>query len=297
MATHSSVLAWRIPGTGEPGELPPMGLHRVGHDWSDLAAAAATVKAMFLPVLCIDVRARPWRRLSTEELILLNCCAGEDFWESLSRLIKLVNPKGNQPWIFIRRIHAQAEVPVLWPPDVKSWLIGKDLDAGKDWRQKEKGATEDERSTDSMDINWSKLQEMLEDRGAWHAAVHGVTKGLSRLSDWTATTNEKSYNRVRLIHARLGNIFESGQPGAESGNWRKQACLHFSQLLWSMELMPHFLQSIDFSVKVRNPNLKKMFSLWRNLSISLRIKINGSKKYNPLSICVLWSIVWVYIGI
>ena len=167
--------------------------------------------------------------------------------------IKLVNPKGNQPWIFIRRIHAQAEAPGLWPPDVKSWLIGKDPDAGKDWRQKEKGATEDEMSTDSMDMNWSKLQEILEDRGAWHAAVHGVTKCRSQLSYWTAT-NEKSYNRVRLIHVRLGNISESGQPGAESGKWRKQACLHFSQLLWSMELMPYFFQIIDFSVKVRNLN-------------------------------------------
>ena len=171
--------------------------------------------------------------------------------------IKLVNPKGNQPWIFIRRIHAQAEAPVLLPPDVKSWLIGKDLDAGKNWREKEKGATEDDMSTNAMDMNWSKLQETLGDRGAWCAAVHGVTKCRSWLSEWTATVNEKSYNRVRHIHARLGNIFKSGQPGAESGNWRKQACLHFSQLFWSMELMPHFLQSIDFSVKVRNLNLKK----------------------------------------
>ena len=110
--------------------------------------------------------------------------------------IKLVNLKGNQPWIFIRRIHAQAEAPVLWPPDVKSWLVGKDLDAGEDWRQKEKGATEDEMSTDSMDMNWSKLQEMLEDRGAWHAAVHGVTKGRSRLSDWTELNTLKGFSIV-----------------------------------------------------------------------------------------------------
>jgi len=57
--------------------------------------------------------------------------------------IKPVNPKGNQPWIFIGRTDAEAEVPILWPPDVKNWLIGKDPDAGKDWRQ-EKGMTEDE---------------------------------------------------------------------------------------------------------------------------------------------------------
>ena len=58
--------------------------------------------------------------------------------------IQLVHPKGNQPWIFIGRTDAEAETPILWPPDVKSWLIWKDPDAGKDWGQKEKGITEDE---------------------------------------------------------------------------------------------------------------------------------------------------------
>ena len=61
-----------------------------------------------------------------------------------SKEIKPVNPKGNQPWIFIGRTDAEAEGPVLWPPDVKSWLIGKDPDAEEDWRQEEKGTTEDE---------------------------------------------------------------------------------------------------------------------------------------------------------
>ena len=59
-----------------------------------------------------------------------------------SKKIKPVNPKGNQPWIFIGRTDAEVEAPILWPPDEKSWLIGKDPDAGKDWRQKEKGVTE-----------------------------------------------------------------------------------------------------------------------------------------------------------
>ena len=58
--------------------------------------------------------------------------------------IKLVNPKGNQSWIFIGRTDAEAEAPILWPPDEKSWLIGKEPDAGKDWGQEEKGMTEDE---------------------------------------------------------------------------------------------------------------------------------------------------------
>ena len=61
-----------------------------------------------------------------------------------SKEIKPVNPKGNQPWIFIGRTDAEAEAPILWPPDVKSWLTGKDPDAGKDWRLKEKRVAEDE---------------------------------------------------------------------------------------------------------------------------------------------------------
>ena len=61
-----------------------------------------------------------------------------------SKEIKSVNPKGNQPWIFTGRTDAEAEAPILWSPDAKSWLTGKDPDAGKDWRQEEKGATEDE---------------------------------------------------------------------------------------------------------------------------------------------------------
>ena len=61
-----------------------------------------------------------------------------------SKEIKPVHPKGNQSWIFIERTDAEAETPILWPPDVKSWFIGKDSDAGKDWGQEKKGATEDE---------------------------------------------------------------------------------------------------------------------------------------------------------
>ena len=76
--------------------------------------------------------------------MLSNCGVGEDSWESFGKEIKQVNPKGNQSWIVMGRIGAEAEAPILWPPDVKSKLIGKDSDAGKDWRQEEKGTREDE---------------------------------------------------------------------------------------------------------------------------------------------------------
>ena len=75
--------------------------------------------------------------------MILNCGAGEDSWESLKlQEIKPVNPKGNQAWIFTGK--TEAEALILQPPDAKSWLTGKDLDAGKDWRQEEKEVTEDE---------------------------------------------------------------------------------------------------------------------------------------------------------
>ena len=78
-------------------------------------------------------------------MILENCGAGKNYWESLGQQRNpLANPKGNQPWVFIGRTDAEAEAPILWPPDAKSWVIGKDSDAGQDWKQEEKGITEDE---------------------------------------------------------------------------------------------------------------------------------------------------------
>ena len=147
------------------------------------------VKAMVFPVVMYGCeiwtvkKSERWR-IDAFELVC---------WRRLLRVpwttgVQPVHPKGDQSWMFIGRSDAKAETPILWPPHMKSWLIGKNPDAGRDWGQEGKGTTEDEMAgwhhrLDGHVFEWTP--DLVTDREAWHAVIHGVAKSWTRLSNWT----------------------------------------------------------------------------------------------------------------
>ena len=145
--------------------------------------------------------------------MLLNCGIGEDSWESLGL-------QGDESWVFNGRSDVEAETPILWPPDAKSWLIWKDPDAGKDWT----GGEGDNRMrrldgiTDSKDMGLGELQESVMDREAWRAAVHGVAKSQTRLSNWTKLNPAAAFGHCFWRHwLRHGKLYKGKM--AEQQRW------------------------------------------------------------------------------
>ena len=124
--------------------------------------------------------------------MLMNCGVGEDSSRVPWTIRRSVNPKGDQPWLFNGRTNAEAEAPILWPPDAKRELIVKDLDAGKNWGQEEKGATEDEMVGCRQWLNGHEFEETLGDiRGQWRLVCYIYFKGLQRVRHNLATEQQQ----------------------------------------------------------------------------------------------------------
>ena len=172
-----------------------------------LPTKVCLVKAMVFPVVCM------WELDYKESWVLKNGC----FWTVVlektlespldCKEIQPVHLKGNQSWIFIGKTDTEAETPILWPPDARNWLIGKDLDAGKiegGRRRRWQGMRWLDGITDLMDMSLSKLRELVMDREARRAAVHGLTKS----HDWATELNWTTHP-TRLGFTQLCTLFTS----------------------------------------------------------------------------------------
>ena len=118
-----------------------------------------------------------------------------------SKKIKPVNPKGNQPWMFIGRTDTKAETPILWPPHAKSWLIGKDPDAGKDWGQEEKGTTEDEMVGRHHWFKGPEFEQTLGDGEGQGSLACCSPSGHKKLdsTEWLNNNSEESFGNLCLL--------------------------------------------------------------------------------------------------
>ena len=214
MATHSCVLAWRIPGTGEPGGLPSMG----SQSRTRLKRLSSSSRQHIQKQRHYFANKGPsgqgygfssghvwmWEFDCKESWAPKNWC----FWTLVlektlespldCKELQPVHPKGDQSWVFIGRTDVEAETLILWPPDTRSWLIWEDPDAGKDWGQKEKGTTRMrclDGITDSMDMGLGGLQQ----------STNGQ-RGLAYCSSW-GRKDSNTTEWLNWIELRLSTLF------------------------------------------------------------------------------------------
>ena len=148
------------------------------------------VKAMVFPVVMYGCESWTVKKAECQRIDAFELWC----WRRLLRVLWTAR-RSNQsilkeisPGCSLEGLMAKAETPVLWPPHAKSWLIGKDSDAGSDWGQEEKGTTEDETAGwhhQMMDMSLSELPELVMDTEVWRAAIHGIAKSWTQLSDLT----------------------------------------------------------------------------------------------------------------
>ena len=211
-----------------------------------LPTKVCLVKAMVIPVVMCGL----WWKLSTEELMLLNCGVGEDSWESLPLDCKEIQPvhsEGDQPWDYFGRNDAKAETPVLWPPHGKSWLIGKDCDAGRDWQQEEKGTTEDEMAGWHHWLNGPESE--------WNLGVGDGQGGLACCDSWC---RKESDTTERLNRTVPGGMFskQSQSPVHLFPIWWTAA--HWTSLSFAVSWSLLKFLSVE-SVMLSNPSLLLLF--------------------------------------
>ena len=150
----------------------------------------------------MDVRVGLWRRLSTKELMLWTVVLEKTLESPLDcKEIQQVHPKGDQSWVFIGRTDAEAETPILWPPDAKSWFIRKDPDAERDWGQGEKATTEDEIAGWHHQLNGHEFGWTLGDgdRQEGLACCNSLGRKESDTTEWLNWTELKQLSTHKHI--------------------------------------------------------------------------------------------------
>ena len=200
----------------------------------------------------MDVRVGLWRRLSTEELMLWTVVLEKTLESPLDcKEIQPVHSEGDQPWDFFGRNDAKAETPVLWPLHVKSWLIGEDSDAGRDWGQEEKGTTEDEMA-------------------GWHHWLDG------RESEWTPEVGDgqgglmccDSWGRKELDRTERLNWTERGSRIPHASGPKDQ------NIKQKQYIVTNSIKTLKMGKKKSNPFVqpkRSMYFSWFLISFNLHI--------------------------